>query len=712
MSVLLRPLPALLLFLAAGQLPADPPGADTEAAQDGRIALRRLNRVEYQNTLSDLLGVHLDLGDSLPEDASATGFDNVGAAQHVSSFLMDRYFEAADKALSLAIANGQQPERMDKELGLEDEWQVKNDSERVFLVRDGGVVMFSSSAWNSVVLRQFYPPHGGTYRIRFRVRAHQSDKPVAFRIDQGQMLMATRTTLVGYFDAPPGELRDVDLTLHMDARTTLRIHPYGLATAQTVSRTGAETYDGPGLFVDSIHVEGPIFDRWPPGSHRAIFGDLAQVPSSRGSRSVEVVSSDPQADAERLVKAFARRTFRRPATEQQLAGPLGLFRSRMEEGDSFERSVRVALLAVLASPDFLFFREGTGRLDSYSVASRLSYFLWNTMPDEELLRRAEGGSLLDPAVLHQEVERMLDDPRAAAFPRTFVGQWLGLREIDFTEPSHILYPEFDEMLKESMVREVELFFAELLEHDLSVTNFISSDFSMLNGRLARHYGVPGIEGWEFHRVALPAESHRGGVLTMAGVLKVTANGTNTSPVTRGAWVMDRILGVTPLPPPPGVAALEPDIRGSTTIREQLARHRQDTACAGCHEEIDPAGFGLESFDVIGGWREHYRTTGNGRSVEVDGRRMPYLLGPRVDPADVLADGRRFSNVDELKQLLLEDQAQITLALVRRLVTYATGGAPTSKDESELRAIVERAGENNGLRSLVHEIVSSRLFLEN
>jgi hypothetical protein len=308
------------------------------------------------------------------------------------------------------------------------------------------------------------------------------------------------------------------------------------------------------------------------------------------------------------------------------------------------------------------------------------------------------------------VERLLNHPKAAAFTENFVGQWLGLRDIDFTEPSHILYPEFDDMLKVSMVREAELFFAEVLKHDLSLTNFVASDFTMLNGRLAKHYGIPGVDGWEFRKVPVPAESHRGGVLTMASVLKVTANGTSTSPVMRGAWVLERILGTPPPRPPENVAALEPDIRGATTIREQLAKHRKIASCASCHTKIDPPGFALENFDVIGGWRDNYRTSGNGAVVMVDGRRMPYHKGKPVDPADVLPDGRKFKNIDELKQLLLTDKDQLARALTEKLVTYATGGAPAAADKPEFETIVGKCREKNyGLRTLVQEIVRSKVF---
>jgi hypothetical protein len=234
---------------------------------------------------------------------------------------------------------------------------------------------------------------------------------------------------------------------------------------------------------------------------------------------------------------------------------------------------------------------------------------------------------------------------------------------------------------------------------------------MLNSRLARHYGIPGVpEELEFQKVALPPESHRGGVLTMAAVLKVTANGTTTSPILRGAWVLDRILGTPPPKPTVDVEAVEPDIRGATTIRNQLAKHRENETCATCHVKIDPPGFALENFDVIGGWRDHYRSVGNGEPVVLNGQRVRYLNGPAVDAADVLPDGRRFKNIDEFKQLLLADKDQLARALAAKLLSYATGAAPTTADKPEIERIVERIRDKNyGFRSLVHEVVQSQVF---
>ena len=681
----------------------------------GRVVLRRLNRTEYENTICDLLGVRVNLNEQLPQDGSADGFDNAGAALHTSSFLMERYLEAADIALNEAIANRPKPPPLiSKRSSIKDSHPIRSTTENVYrFLDDGEVVCFCSSLWHTVSLSGFYPPDGGKYRFRICASGYQSQgKPVTFRVTIGGKQLAGKNGLIGYFDAPPDQPKVIEFVQYMEPRTTISILPYGLASAQTVKQVGAETWDGPGLAVQWIEVEGPLHESWPPESHRRIFGDLEQRPAPLYNQStrVEVVSKEPLADAHRILRSFTRRAFRRTVADNDVAPYVNIVKAKLADNYTFEQAIRAALKGVLLSPEFLFLREPPGTLDDFALASRLSYFLWSTMPDDALFTLAEQQRLSRADTLHEQVERMLNHPQAAAFTENFVGQWLGLRDIDFTEPSHILYPEFDHMLKVSMIQETELFFAQLLKEDQSLTNFVDCDFTMLNGRLARHYGIPSVDGWEFQKTTLPSESHRGGVLTMASVLKVTANGTTTSPVVRGAWVLDRILGTPPSPPPSDVPAIDPDIRGATTIREQLAKHRSVPACASCHTTIDPPGFALESFDCIGGWRDNYRVTGSGKTVIIDGRRMSYLEGQPVDPSDVMHDGARFENIDQFKQLLLRDKDQLARALTVKLLTYATGAAPTTADRPQVEAIVEKIrGQNYGFRSLVHEVVQSEVF---
>lgn len=684
-------------------------------AAEGRVVLRRLNRVEYENTVRDLLGINIRLKEQLPEDGSADGFDNAGAANHTSSFLMEKYLEAADTALAMAIANRRKaPESTTKRHSLKDGYPVRGTTENVYrFLKDGEVVCFCASEWHSVGPTQFYPSEGGNYRFRISASAFQSaGKPITFRVVVNGTRLTGKSGLIGYFDALPEKPTVFEFVRYMEPRTTIMMLPYGLVHSNTVDKVGAEKWEGPGLAVQYIDIEGPLNPTWPPESHRRIFGDLPQKPywDNQYGELAEVVSDRPLVDAERILKDFTRRAFRRAVTAQDVAPFLAVVRAKLADGYSFEPAMRAALKGVLIAPEFLFLRERPGKLDDFALASRLSYFLWSTMPDGELFALAEAGKLSQGDVLAQQVERLLASPRAVAFTESFVGQWLALRQIDATEPSHILYPEFDHLLKVSMIRETELFFDEVVKNDLSLTNFIASDFTMLNGRLAKHYGISGPTGWEFNKATLPPGSHRGGVLTMASVLKVTANGTTTSPVVRGAWVLDRILGTTPPPPPDNVPAIDPDIRGARTIREQLAKHRSIESCGACHRKIDPPGFALESFDCIGGWRDNYRATGLGEDIVVDGRRMPYLKGKKVDPADVTAEGERFENIDQLKQLLLRDKPRIARALTTKLIAYSTGRAPQPSDRVAVEAIVTKVGAKGyGLRSLIHEIVQSELF---
>ena len=691
--------------------------AKTQAAE-GRVVLRRLNRTEYQNTVRDLLGVSVDLKEVLPEDANSSGFDNSAEALHVSSFLMATYLEAADRVLDLAIASGPRPDVIDKRFSIKDERTVKATGS-VYRHLDDGVAIFSSwvSANIQVTLWQFGSRHRGEYRFRISAYGFQTDKPTTFHVLAGPLNAAAQQELVDHFTVPPGEPKVIEFVRILEPQQTIRIVADGLGvTPPAVEKEGADKYKGPGLVVQYVDVEGPLLPSWPPVSHRRIFGDLRQEKVAGGKDRYEVVSQQPLADAERILKDFARRALRRAVTDDDIKPFLTRVQKKLEQGDTFEQAVRVGLKAILISPQFLFLREkkidGQRALDDFALASRLSYFLWSSMPDDELLTLAEQGKLHEPTTLRVQVERLLKDRKAAAFTENFVGQWLGLRAIDATMPDRMLYPEHDDVLQASMVKEVSLFFDEVLRNDLSLTNFVASDFSMLNGRLARHYGIPGVtEELKFQKVALPPESHRGGVLTMAAVLKVTANGTTTSPILRGAWVLDRMLGTPPPKPTVDVAAVDPDIRGATTIRNQLAKHRTNELCASCHVKIDPPGFALENFDVIGGWREYYRSVVNGEPVMLNGQRVRYLNGPPVDAADVLPDGRRFQNIDEFKKLLLDDKDQLARALAAKLLSYATGAAPTAAEKTEIENIVAKTRDQNyGLRSLVHEIVQSPIFL--
>ena len=329
--------------------------------------------------------------------------------------------------------------------------------------------------------------------------------------------------------------------------------------------------------------------------------------------------------------------------------------------------MRTAYKAALCSTDFLFLKERAGPLDDWALASRLSYFLWNSMPDRTLLDLAEKGKLKDAATLRAQVERMLKDPKADRFVADFLDQWLELRDIEITTPDKKLYPEFGPFLRDSMVVESQAYFRELLRNDLGIRHIVAADFAMLNSRMAQHYRIPGVSGSAFRKVPLPPDSHRGGFLTQASVLRVTANGTTTSPVKRGAWVMKQILGEPPAPPPADVPAVEPDIQGTVTIRQQLGKHRSDRTCAACHAKIDPPGFALESFDVIGGWRERYRSLGEGDvpdPAKTGQKRVPYLWAQPVDASGETAAGAAFKDFEDFRTLLVKDERKLARNLAQ------------------------------------------------
>ncbi|NBR85134.1 MAG: DUF1592 domain-containing protein [Proteobacteria bacterium] len=695
----------------------------TEAAElahratAGRVVLRRLNRAEYANTVRDLLGVEVDLADLLPPDTSTSGFDNSAELLHTSSYLLRSYLDAADHVLNEAIANKPQSWLLKKHFDIREEKSVKPTGS-VYRHVDDGVAIFA--AWESANIRvtmwNFRSHVRGKYRFRISGYGFQSEgKPVNFRVTAGTLKEVTEERLIDYFAVPADKPTVIEFTEQLEPENRIRIIAEGLpALPPAVEKIGADKYKGPGLVIQWVDIEGPLMESWPPPSHKAIFGDL---PLKRvAPERFEVQSSQPLADAERILRDSARRAFRRPVTEEDIKPFLARVKSRLEQNYSFEEAMRVGLRGILVSPDFLFLREkpsaagapATTKLDDFALASRLAYFLWSSMPDEPLFKLAEARKLREPGVLHEQVERMLRDPKARAFTENFTGQWLSLRAIDATMPDRTLYPEYDDILKTASLKETKLFFDEVLKNDLSVANFVASDFTFVNARLARHYGIPGIEGTEMRRVTLPPGSHRGGVLTMASVLKVTANGTTTSPIIRGAWVLERILGTPPPKPPADVEAIEPDIRGATTIREQLAKHRSVESCASCHRKIDPPGFALESFDVIGGWRENYRALTNGGQKDSQGRRV--RPGPAVDPSDSLPDGRRFRDIDEYKKLLLDDKDQLVRCLTEKLLAYSTGAAPTKADKAEVEAIVRKLrGHNYGFKSLIQEVVQSPVF---
>ncbi|MEM6916982.1 MAG: DUF1592 domain-containing protein, partial [Verrucomicrobiota bacterium] len=428
----------------------------------------------------------------------------------------------------------------------------------------------------------------------------------------------------------------------------------------------------------------------------------------------EIAAEDPTATVIPALKRFASAAFRRDADDETIAPYLILFQGELTKGFSFEEAYRTALAAMLCSPDFLYFKEPNGRLDDDALANRLSYFLTRTAPDTTLRAMAHSGRLTsEPGALRAEADRLIASKHFERFIRDFLDGWLDLRDIEFTTPDERLFPEFDPYLQDSMVEETRAFFRELIDSNLPVTHLVKSDFSMLNWRLAEHYEIEGVTSPTVEKVSIPAGVPRGGILSQASILKVSANGTNTSPVLRGVWINERLLGKHPASPPPGIPGVEPDIRGAETIRELLAKHRDSESCQACHEMIDPPGFALESFNPVGGWRDTFRSLGEGEKPEqtvVGSKRIRYKHGPPVDASGTLEDGRRFAGFLEFRDVISEEEDQLARALLTHLLTFSTGRKMGFSDLAEIESLVEAsARQGHGVRNLFYLVLESDIF---
>jgi hypothetical protein len=743
--------------------------ADRERIRhEGRATQRRLNRYEYEQTLRDLLTLpYLEVKSFLPEDSEAYGFNKAGDALDVSHVQMARYLSAAEFALREALASqairpitttnrfytwdqgaffgaikleGPLNRRtfplvgydLQRELmAMDSPKRGSPDTER----RDQEALAVVVSTYEPTEIRfnKFHAPVSGKYRLRFCAYSiwmgpkytevtpgHQSE-PITIYADTPPRLLRK----LGSFDVAP-EPTICEMEVYLLAGETIRPDAARLFRSRPPDHKNplAGPNGMPGVAFRWMEVEGPFFDHWPPAGHQLMFADLPLRDSPHSAKGnhetsrhdVIVESKNPEQDAAKLLRRFMEAAYRHPIQKSDVDRFLSVVRCALKSGQSFTDSMIAGYTAVLSSPGFLYFNEKPGRLDDWALAERLSYFLWNSCPDRELRELARCNELHRRKVLEQQTERLLNDARSRQFVDSFLDYWLDLRFIAGTDPDVELYPEYqlDDLLVESMIDETQLFFAELIQRNLGITNLVDSDFAILNARLAAHYSIEGVEGVTLHPVTLPKNALRGGLLTQASVLKVTANGTTTSPVKRGAWITARLLGKPPPPPPPSVPALEPDIRGATTIREQLAKHRSQETCAACHRTFDPVGFALESFDVMGGWRERYRSVGSGdpvKGVGHNGLNFHYSLGPSIDAGGELPDGRKFQDVVELKRLLLKDEEQLARNLAQQLAIYATGAPMQFSDRPQIAQLLAKSrSEGYGVRTLIREIVQSDLFL--
>ena len=565
---------------------------------------------------------------------------------------------------------------------------------------------------------------------------------------------------IGTFDLTPDErtveLKDVYLAANekitTDAVRFFRSRPGFSGNFNGYVNKLAQVDGAPGVAFKWMEVEGPLYDQATTAGYRLLFGGLPLkkatgkagieiemvAPTAGGARGgpggqaqpgrgltrnakvlVDVESANPLQDAERLLRGFLPVAYRRAIEEADVQRLLALFKSRYDRGLGFAGAMMACYTATLASEKFVYLEQGEpGRLDDHALASRLALFLWNSQPDAALMARVSAGDLHRPEVLQAETNRLLADPRSRRFVDAFCDYWLELRKMDETTPDLNLYNDYfiDDALVEDAAEETRLFVNDLVQRNLPARNIVDSDFVFINERLATHYGIRGVTGVEFRRVSLPARSVRGGLMTQAAMLKVTANGTTTSPVLRGKWINERILGFEIPPPPSAVPAVEPDVRGAVTIRQQLDKHRADESCAMCHKKIDPAGFALESFDVLGGHRERYRAIAEKGQTPVvgfghNGWPLRYFLAQPVDPSGELPEGGQFNDVRDLKKLLLADESIVARNLARQLAIFATGAPVGYSDRAKVEKIVQQAASDHyGVRSLVNALIQSDLFL--
>ncbi|MFK7910004.1 MAG: DUF1592 domain-containing protein [Akkermansiaceae bacterium] len=675
-----------------------------DIAKRGRVRGRRLTRVEYEHTVQDLLGVRTPLKQNLPAEESDAVFASVAESQQLSHFHLDKYLKAADLALTEAftrLRGGGVKYRKDYSPKLLTRQKKGNYRGPEF--RGGKAYSWAVRTQFAGRMTETRVPETGWYRVT--IRNLMGVNPGADRTVWGTMhtgsgysnepLLYLARTLEGV--AKP---KDVvcDVWIRKGHMLVIKPNEGNNELARNV-RGGAISYKGKnllkqgvaGLGFDGITIERIYLGESREGiQHRLLPG----IPFSEGKPETEL----GEKEIKRLVLNFAARAFRRPVTAKQISSYHELALASYEQSGEAYQALHSAYRAILCSPRMLTFVESPGKLDGYAIASRLSYFLWSSFPDEELLALAARGVLRDPKVLRQQVRRMLADKKSERFIAHFTDQWLNLKEIDFTTPDPRRFKQFDEVLQDSMVKETRAFLRKLIDENLSVKNFIRAEFAMLDTRLQTHYGlgdVRVVEGKGLQKVELKP-GQRSGLVTQASILKVTADGSVTSPVLRGVWIGERILGLHIPPPPPNVGAIEPDIRGAKNIRDQLAKHSNSESCAACHLKIDPQGFALERYNPIGRPRQFYGKVK--KSV-------------KVDDSGITPEGDRFAGIEQWKDIYAERPEMLARAFAEQLLTYGTGASIRFSDRSELDKIVSDVKTHQyGIRSIIKAVVTSERFL--
>jgi mono/diheme cytochrome c family protein len=691
-------------------------GEAARTAKRERVTFHKLTREEYADTVHDLLGVRYDVADptGLPEDPNWHGFERIGSVLSLSPAHVEKYFAAAEAILAEALPE-KTPER---KVTRWTPWDCRGWNKQK-MEAQGLADKVRLDLWPGIPInghpgsvKEFHAHATGEYRIRVKLSGL---KPASGRAPRLSVYAADLDRPLGEQDvvAPEDKPIVVELTAHVPAgKHMIRISNEAPGPGNNLDRGGRHgsrpfisIKDGrepwqwkmtdeqglplwPFLIVDWVEWEGPLLEPGPTAAQRDF------LPAGTGPE-----------QAREILSRFAARAFRRPARPAEIDRLVALVERERKSGESFAAALKTGLLAVLCSKDFFYLVEGSadrdgGRINPWELASRLSYFLWSTLPDAPLLEAARDGSLVRTEVLRSHVQRMLCDPRIERFAAGFPRQWLRLGKVGMFPPDKKLYPDYDEHLQKSMVQETTATFREVLLKNLSLREFLDSDWAMLNARLAEHYGIPGVEGDDFRRVSIAPESRRGGLLTQASILSLTSDGTRHRPVHRGVWVMESILGRSPPPPPANVPPIEPTPAKSpkATLRMKLDAHKSDPNCAACHRKIDPLGFAFDAYDAIGRWR----------TVEVvrDGAGD----NPRVDASGELPDGRKFADAAEFKRLLVADLGKFNAAFIEKLATYALRRGMMVDDRPALSELARRSkAAEYRLGAIVEALALSELF---
>ena len=698
-------------------------GEAARLAKRERVSFHKLTREEYAHTVRDLLGVTFDYADptGLSEDDTWNGFGRIGSVLSVSPSHVEKYLAAADTVLAEAfpeavVEKGKKAadsKKLGRRLRGIDLRGVSNQAE---LEAQGLADKVRVEMWPGHDLTRASPgniPVAGLYRMRVQLSGL---KPKNGRAPHLAVYAVNLDRMLHEQDviAPEDKPIIVEFTTHLPAgNVNVRFSnetpgPSNLPrSGRAGNRAFFSTKDGrlpwqmkltdeageplyPFLIVDWLEWSGPIAEEGPT------FAQREYLPAELGGA------------REKLTK-LAERAFRRPVSTEEVDRLVKLVESEVKSGEKLESAMKAACQAVLCAKDFLYLVEGRevsgtagkgGRLTEWDLASRLSYFLWSTMPDEALFAAARSGKLHEPGELRAQVQRMLRDPKAARFAEAFPRDWLQLRSVGMFPPDKKLYPDYDAYLEKCMVGETTAFFREVLRQNLSLREFLDSNWTMLNARLADHYKLPEVTGDQFQRVSLRPEDHRGGLLTHAAILSLTSDGTRHRPVHRGKWVMESILGKSPPPPPANVPAIEPTpaTQPKATLRNKLDAHKKNESCAACHAKIDPLGLAFDNYDAIGRWRTE-EVVGDGIGAN-----------PKVDASGELIDGRKFVDAAEFRRLLVEDLDKFNAAFIEKLATFALRRVMTVDDRDPLASLAKQSkAADYRLVAVVEALVQSELF---